>query len=236
MNEAKPIDTVDALLNIGFTPDSSVISETRHGLSFDFGGFKLSAGAVTNEYLRPTVLFTGVIATPRSLAEVCFELPRTISSVEMLAAFLVYYLDKASGRSKFQPPNNVAWIAEGRQNKYLLPWETDMAAYNERPHCNVERKWLRLALNSLSEIISEVDDLEPIEFTFDGTVLKIVCSGRVVVTPGKGKPWSSIFTIAAGALRTLPKRLMRDPLVVSCWKGRLQLDRNFYDGLEGGSA
>lgn len=234
MNKAEPIVTLDELLCLGFTPDNAVMSEAGQGLSFDFGGFKLSAGAVTNEYLRPVVLFTGVLATPRTLSEVCFELPRKISSTKRLTAFLAYYLDKASGSSTFRFGKNVDWIADGRQNKHLLPWEVDMAAYKERPHCSVQRKWLRLALNSLSEIISDANEQELVEFAFDGSVLKILCSGQVVAIPGEGKPWISTFTIAAGTLGNLPKRLMRDPLVVSFWRGRLHLGSYCYDGVKEG--
>lgn len=72
MNKAGARATWDVLKEFGFEPDSSVVSEIMPGLSFDFGNFNLSASAVTNEYLKPVILFAGVLSTPRKLAEVLF--------------------------------------------------------------------------------------------------------------------------------------------------------------------
>jgi len=230
MNEATAIATWDGLKDLSFTPDAAVISDVMPGLSYDFGNFTLSASAVMGKWFEPVVLFTGVPATPRTLAEVCFELPRVVASQEQLTAFLVYYLDKAARRDVFHPARPVAWIAEGRANRSLLPWEVDMAAYRARPHCSVRRDWLRLALNSLAEIIAKADDTAAVEFSFDGSVLTIRCSGQVVPMSAIGDAWPSPFEIPAAKLRHLPNRLMQDMLEVSVHKGQLHIGGNCFDG------
>lgn len=223
-------ETWELLKQLGFVPDASVISDVMPGLSYDFGNFTLSASAVMGKWFEPLVLFTGVLATPRTLAEVSFELPRVVASKEQLTAFLVYYLDKAARGDVFHPSRPVAWISEGRATQSLLPWEMDMAAYRARPHCSVRRDWLRLALNSLAEIITKADDTAAVEFSFDGSVLMIRCSDQVVPMSAIGNAWPSPFEIPAGKMRRLPKRLMRDELEVSVHGGRLHIGRNCFDG------
>jgi len=230
MTDTATTATWDVLKEFGFAPDAAAISDVMPGLSYDFGNFKLSASAVMGKWFNPVVLFTGVLATPRTLAEVCFELPRIVASREQLAAFLVYYLDKAAGRDVFQPTRNVDWLTMGRQNRHLLPWEVDMAAYHARPHCIVQRDWLRLALKNLAELVAKADDAAEVDFGFDGSVLTIKCSGQVVPMAATGKAWPAHFVIPAGKLGHLPKRLMQDELEVSVREGRLQIGRNCFDG------
>lgn len=231
MTNTATTDTWDVLKEFGFAPDAAVISDAMPGLSFDFGNFKLSASAVMGKWFNPIMLFTGVLATPRRMAEVSFELPRMVDSRAQLAAFLAYYLDKAAGGNGFQSMRHVDWISEGREHKSLLPWEKDMAAYNARPHCLVQRDWLRLALKNLANLIAEADDLITVEFSFDGSVLSIRCSGHVVAMSARGEAWPRKFIIPAGKLRHLPKRLMQDEEVVSVHNGRLHIGQRSFEGV-----
>lgn len=221
MNAPHTIATWDVLHEFGFEPDADSIS----GVSFDFGNFKLSAMAETGKTFEPVVLFTGVLETQRKLAEVIFEIPPTVASREQLAAFIVYYLDKAAGRDAFQPKRNVDWIAEGRKHRQLLPWEVDKAAYRSRPHCTVRRDWLRLALNNLTEQLVDADDTDLVEFGFDGSVLTIRFCGQVMHMAAEGTPWPAEFNILAKSLRRLPKRLMQSHVEVAVYKGRLRIGR-----------
>ncbi|MBK6509420.1 MAG: hypothetical protein IPG06_08110 [Haliea sp.] len=125
MIDTASIAVWDVLKEFGFAPDSSVISEVTPGLSFDFGSFKLSAGVGLGKYLQPVVLFTGILATPRTLADICFEVPHMVISQEQLAAFLVYYLNNAADRYSFLPSQNIDWLTMGQQHRHLLPWEVD---------------------------------------------------------------------------------------------------------------
>jgi hypothetical protein len=122
MNPPRSIATWDTLKDFGFEADGGVLSDIMPGLSFDFGNFKLSASAVMGKTFKPVVLFTGWMRTPRAQREVCFELPRMVASRELLAAFLVYYLDQAASDGAFEPIHPAIWLAEGRNNQGLLPW------------------------------------------------------------------------------------------------------------------
>ena len=233
MIDTASIAVWDVLKEFGFAPDSSVISDDNSGLSFDFGSFKLSATVGLGKYFQPVVLFTGILATPRTLADICFEVPRMVASREQLAAFLVYYLNNAADSYIFLPSQNVDWLTMGQQHRHLLPWEVDMVAYHARPHCSVKRDWLRLALKSLTELVAKADDAAEVEFGFDGSVLTIRCCGEIVPMAANGKAWGAQFVIPAEKLRYLPKRLMQDYVEVSVRKGRLHIGHNCFDGAAG---
>src|SRR6266436_5734968 len=132
MNHQTTIETRDALFGLGFQPDEKVVSDVSPGLSFDFGNFKLSASWVINFRCIEIVLFTGVLAAPRSLSLIKFEMPRWVSSRAECGAWIVWYLDRDSDRSQFQPSREVAWLKEGRENRTLLPWIRRRGAYNSR--------------------------------------------------------------------------------------------------------
>ncbi|MFH1821851.1 MAG: hypothetical protein ABH852_05385 [Methanobacteriota archaeon] len=138
-NEAETTATWDMLREFGFWPDDEVFSDVMPGLSFDFGNFRLSASCVRNMRFAEVVLFTGVLATPRTIAQVQFEMPRQVKSFKQCAAWIVWHLDKVAGGNGFVPAHPVGWLAEGRKYRSLLPWIVDMAEYEARPHCIVER-------------------------------------------------------------------------------------------------
>src|SRR6185503_5846649 len=103
------IATWDLLKEFGFQADEKVISDITPGLSFDFGLFKLSASCVTNMSFSEIILFTGVVATQRTLAEVMFELPRIVKSREQCAAWIVWNLDRHSKGQVFEPIFHIGW-------------------------------------------------------------------------------------------------------------------------------
>ena len=76
MNEANLIKTWDALIDFGFQPDCDALSGGWPGLSYDFDNFKLNASCVVNMRFAEIVLFTGILSTGRTLADVEFEMPR----------------------------------------------------------------------------------------------------------------------------------------------------------------
>jgi hypothetical protein len=238
-------DTLTAagyLREFGFKSDPRVISDHGLGMSYDFGDFKLSAGFVRGNYFQDVVLFTGFIQTPRTLAHVEFEISCHELSSELCAAYIAYHLDKIVSGSTFVPEKESPWLVTGRANKHLLPWEKqwqverEMAEiqariYRARPHCTVERKWLRLALNSLADYLTLAADDEPVKFDFHGSVLCIRCMEREIVVGAKSDSLGFHCSVPAGKLRMLPKRLMSENVDVSIWMERLQIDRCRYDGL-----
>jgi len=229
MNEDATIATWDVLMEFGFAPDSAVASDVAPGLSFDFGNFKLSASCCLSLRFAKVVLFSGVLTTPRRVAEVSFEMGRRVKSREECAAWIVWHLDQAAGI--FIPTREAGWLIEARQNKNLLPWEIDGAAYRARPNCTVEREWLKLALKTLAEMLLEADDASPVTIGFDGRVLSMRCLAKEMIVGAEGEAWPACYTLPAGKLRNLPKRLMSRHVGVSIWEGKLQIGSCRYDGI-----
>jgi hypothetical protein len=232
MNEVAFIDHWNLLSDLGFVSDPTVISDEKPGLSFNFGNFKLSAGCVMNMSFEEVVLFTGVLVRPRSLAKVWFEMPRRVASREQCAAWIVWNLDRAEYGSIFYPEREVDWVTEGRQNQNLLPWVVELAAYQARPLCRVKREWLRVALKTLADNLATVSDETAVKLGFNDGVLMIRCGGKVVALPGEGLPWPKYYTILAGTLRHLPKRLMRERIEVSVWNEQLTIGRWAFAGVK----
>lgn len=239
MNDAATIATWEALQEFGFKPDAGVISDGVPGLSFDFGNFQLSASAVMGKTFQPVVLFTGVLATPRTVAEVCFEIPRGVSR-DLAAAWITWNLDRVATGGKFNPEREVNWLDLGRQNKHLLPWEIARvekaerdAAYAARPHCTVNRSVLKLALNTLEESFSQADISESVIVAFDGRVLSFLCSGIETVVSATGNSWPARYGVPMKLMREeLPKRLMKPAVEVGIWKSMLEIDRSRCPGVK----
>ena len=177
------------------------------------------------------VVFNGILKTPRTIGEVDFEMPRRVTSQEQCAAWIVWHLDGFAEGGVFIPVREVEWVIEGRKSKYLLPWVIDLTAYNARPQCSVQRDWLRLALKTLSGHLAKVANESPVKLSFDGEVLLIRCAEKVVVLPGEGLPWPQDFTIPAGKLLNLPKRLMHEHIGVSIWESRLTIGHWIFSGI-----
>jgi hypothetical protein len=219
------IRTWNLLPALGFQPDDTIFfSDIRPGLSIDFGDFKLSAVAVTNPYSGAVVSFSGLYSTPRTLADIHFELPRRVESLKQCAAWIVWCLDRQWDGQTFRPARTVDWIDEGRQNRRLLPWVMSQAEYEARPQCIVRREWLRLGLKELRDRLAWLPDNVSVTFSFDGVVFRIQCDKKIIAFPGEGRPWTVCFTIEGKTLRDQPKRrLMSDIIGVSIGESRICL-------------
>ena len=231
MNESASISTWNLLPELGFAPDSKVVSDIMPGLSINFGNLKLSASYLMSMQFAKIVLLSGVLKTPDSIAEIHIEMPRQVSSREQCYAWIVWHLDEHSKRGVFKPINEYGWIAEGRKNKHLLPWVADMMAYEASPICEVRRDWARIALNTMAEYF-KVDTSSKVIFSFDGNVLRIDYTGKVIPLPGKGKKWPNSYSIPARCLENLPKRLMKERVFFSIWKSQLYIGGYVYPGVE----
>jgi hypothetical protein len=231
INEAT-IPTWTLLPFLGFQPDSTVVySDILPGLSLDFGNLKLSAVAVVSPRSGEIILFSGVLATPRTAAEVQFELPRRIESLKQCAAWIAWNLDQHSSGGAFRPARDVGWIEEARRNRRLLPWVMSQAEYNARPQCSVQRDWLRLAQKNLRERFASLPDDAVVEFVFDGAVFSVRCGTKVIAFPGDGLPWAVCFRVEAKTLRQESKRrLMREYIGVSIWNSRIEFGPWSYEG------
>lgn len=230
-HEPQPgFSTWNLFRELGFQHDSEVLSDDAPGLSIQCGNLDLSASWVLSLRFEKVVLLSGTFADGRTGALIESEMPLAVESREQGIAWLVWILDNATGR-RCQPPNGPEWIAEGRKHIHLLPWERERAEYAARPCCSIERNWMKLALKSLAEHLTTVDAETPVDFSFDGSVLTIRCAAKVCVTPAKGQAWNQVFSMPAGKLHGLPKRLMRDPIEVSVWQSCLTIGNRRYSGV-----
>jgi hypothetical protein len=198
---------MDLLRGLGFQHDPTVVDYGSPNLTFDFGVLKLKAICCLNLFANEIVLFTGVLSTPRSLAEVHFEMPPLVKSLKQCAAWIVWNLDRHSDHGKFKSARHVGWIEDGRENQKLLPWVKAKAEFDARPRCIVQRDWFRLALKSLGERLSSLPENAEVVFSFDGSVLLIRCNEKVLALPAEGLPWAVRFKVEARTLQRLPKRL-----------------------------
>jgi hypothetical protein len=200
-------------------------------ITFDFGILKLKALACLNLRFQEIVLFSGVISTGRSLGQVHFEMPRRVESLKQCAAWIVWNLDQFSD---FKRIKHIAWVEEGRTSQSRLPWVRSMAEWKARPQCVVKRNWLRLALNTLAKTVETLPEESNVLFSFDGLVLSIQSDGEVIALAGEGVPWTVNFKVQAGALRRLPRRLMREHIGISIWKSSISIgNRTFQGTLDG---
>jgi hypothetical protein len=221
---------MDILRGLGFQSDPTVISDGYPGLSFDFGNLTLRASSCLNFQCVEIVLFSGALQTPRTLAEVVFELPRRVKSIAQCAAWIVWNLDQQADHRVFTPARPVGWVEEGRKSQRLLPWVMSMAEYRARSQCIVKRDWLRLALKTLAKYIAPLSDNDGIVFRFDGSVLSIRLNKKVIALPAEGSPWAVCLRVEARTLRRLPRRLMRADKDVSIWESHIILGNHKYRG------
>lgn len=223
MKKSIILATMDVLRDFGFEPNRGPDYGFDESLVFDFGNFKLDADLGLNRHFRKVVFFSGNWSTGREMGLIEFELPCKVESRELCAALIAYRIGDA--------PAEAGWLSEGRQNQDLLPWKIELAAYNARPHCTVQRDWLRLALRTLASQLASMGDEAPVLLDFKDRVLSILCAGKVIALPGEGASWTHQVMIPAGNLRHLPKRLLNKEVSVAVWESRLSIDRCSFAGV-----
>jgi len=228
MSESSTFATWDLLQDLGFQKDTGYRTDISPTLYFDFGNFRLFASCVTNMRFREVISFGGLIQGGSVIAQVEFEMPIQVESREQCAAWIIWHLDQGGHISHLRQIN---WVEEGRKNQKLLPWYFDREAYEARPHCLVQRDWLRLALKTLSDYIGSVSDDMPIYFRFDGKILSIECGEKLVVLPGDGQAWSHKYSILAKTLRYLPKRLAHNRVEISVLNNSLSIGHYGFLGI-----
>jgi len=220
------IRTIDVLRSLGFQTDTTVITDDGPGLSANFGGLRLAAGAYC-KFLTEIVMITGVLATSRSWAAIQIEMPRYVESAHFVTAWIVWHLDQ---HSEFRKVHNLLWVEDGRNHQGLLPWVKSTAEWEACPKCIVERAWLRLALNKLGEHLASLPDDAKVAFAFDGSVFSMRCGGEFIALAGRGAPWTVGFGVRAGSLRHLPKRLKHEKIQISIWESHIEFGNRIYPG------
>lgn len=225
--EREVVSTWELLKELGFHAGTNPNSVPDRELEIDFGNLTLSASLSMSRYFQPVVQLTGIIATRRTLAKIDDQLPLELESRELGIAILVWCLDQA-GDGEFVPLKPFQFIAEGRLNRGLLPWERERAAYAARPYCSVARQWMRLALRTLGENLIECDAGTVCTFSFDGSALTIRCGEKPIIVAAEGVRWNETYSVKVEKPTSLPTRLMRDPVGISVFDGFLTIGNRRY--------
>ncbi|WP_156901616.1 hypothetical protein [Azohydromonas australica] len=160
-----------------------------------------------------------------------FSMPVAVESKEQVMAWLAYGI-KADAISH---DPLIPWAQKALDLKHLLPWERyytkirDEAAQRRklwlaRPHCIVERKWIKAVLGFLQEQASKNPEGE-FSVLFDGEMLS-VRAGRVPLgVPAEGpSSWNERYSQPLSQLASIPVRIMSDPVEMGIWQGNLRLD------------
>lgn len=203
------------LTKIGFLP-------TGDGLQFDFKNCKLIATQGINRYFQEGFIFFGYYITERSAGELDFFLPLQVESYEQGLAFIAYYLRNADFKNK---PN---WLNEGLALREHLPWEKEKKTFNENPKAIIEHEWFRVLVNKLRLLISTSTDEDVTTFSFDGTVLRVVCNNGSLVVGGLGMAWQNTATVKTKSLDFLPKRISNRNIQVYIWKEKLYVGNRVF--------
>jgi hypothetical protein len=211
------VSTWKLLQSLGFVADGK-------GLRFEFGNFTLEAIEGMSQGFRPVVSVDGVLSTGRTISLVDGELPTEMESREHGLALIAFIL---RGEPLSYRP---AWLSEGDSYGHLLPWERQRKVCEERPHCSVQRDWMRLALKTLATQLAALEDDAPLLFCFREGIMRIHCPRAVIAMPAEGRSWSQSYSVTAGSLRRLPKRLTQCGVEISIWDSSLQIANMQYNG------
>lgn len=216
------------LEQVGFAEDWTTITDQAPGYRFNSGNLRIQAVQVTNEYLCPVFLITGIEdQRPRALGSIQLSMPIAVESFEQGVAWIAYAVS-----ARFQPTKPIAWLEQGRLWRHHLPWEQKQAAFRARPHCNVARDWFRMPAKTLVALSLSAPEQAAATFTFDGNILTILAGDARLPVPATGTAWTRGYAVRLACFKDFPKRLMRASLDIGVWEGRLNVDRARFDLFE----
>jgi hypothetical protein len=211
------VSTRKLFVLLGFKEDWAALTNRLPGYTYDFGTFVLSASEVMDRYGSPVFFLSGVCRTERTLAQITYQYPLKVASVDQGLALLAYAL------RRYPPSRPIEWLDRGALLEELLPWVQRQELLDARPHCSVPRDWFRLVVREVRELATHGADDDRAEFGFDGAVLRIKIRGKTIATTATGSAWDQTYTVPLNALEALPKRLMSDPVWIGVWQERLEI-------------
>lgn len=213
------METRDLLNRLGFSEIYGEITEKEPSYLYDFGNLQLTAAQVTNFYLKPVFFFGGVARYNGTLSHIQFEIHLEVESFELGVALIAHGIGK-----KFKPLKPTPWIELGRSWQDHLPWVRRQKAYAARPQCQVGREWFRVAAKKMRELAIQAEIAELVNFSFDGQVLKIKTGTDFLAMPAEGEPWNTEYSLKAKELEALPRRFMKETVLLGIWEGQLCVD------------
>lgn len=215
------MDTLEALLQLGFVPDAD-----SEKFVYDFGNFELTAIQSMNRSFVEVIYVTGVFYDKRSLCNVEIQLPLRVASIELCTTFIASGIERQIGN--FTSSIQTDWLETGRNNFDLLPWMREQKRYKERPRCLADRDWLKLAIRDLSLHQEELGENDSLFLTFQKGIFSIRSPLKVIAFPAAGEDWNFQYEIIAGKLRNLPKRINNKEIEISVWNDYLFLANRGY--------
>lgn len=213
------VSSRDVFLALGFEEDWDCTTDCPPGYRYHFKGFVLSAAQLMSVYLKPIFLVGGIWSDGRSIAEVAFEMPLMLESIEQGAAWIADGLD----RHRVKPSSPPTWLVEGKDHKELLPWVRQLRAYEARPMCLVDADWLRLAARKLRAISDSAAGGRSAIVSFDGAILRIATGSEVLAMAASGGAWPEPVVVERRGLSRAAGRLSGRTVSVSLWEGRLSV-------------
>ena len=190
----------ELLVQLGFTPYQASFTDQQPGYLYDFGNFQLQTVQVLGSSFRPVMLFSGVLATPRTVREIRFEVSLDIDSAELLVAMIAYGLG-----DNFEPEIHPAWLDTGRRNRHLLPWVRRQQEYELRPKCHIDADWYRIAAKKLIAIGQASDSADAVKLTLKNQVLRFEAGKQLVAIPVPDADWPATYALSAIGLLNLSK-------------------------------
>lgn len=213
---------------LGFEEVWNASTDTPPAYRYDFGNLQLTASQVMSQYLRPVFYLYGVAVgygsdhkMMRSLTEVSLDLPLHVESFEQGVALIAYAIGK-----NFEPIKPCYWLHQGREWQDYLPWVRERKAYEARPQCQVDREWLKVVRTKLKAQRHGEHGVVPVQFRFDGEILRISVGKHIFPVPAEGKAWTNIYAIEVDTVNFLPQRLMRAMVNLSVWKDHFCIDNH----------
>lgn len=96
--------------------------------------------------------------------------------------------------------------------------EKEREAFNKRPIANIDYDYFRLIIRKMIQIATNANNEEITTFMFDGEVLRINCSGNILIVPAFGIAWNIDVSLNTKELTNLPKRIKKQNGTISLWK------------------
>jgi len=223
--------TMQSLRALGFTDRQPEYASTK--LGFDMGGWELTAQEMVNLSMVPIVNVTGLLHTPRILADIQIQILQTFDQPEMAAAFLVFSLDRHKCDLKTLPD----WWSLGEANLDLHPvvqerkqYEEHMKAWRARPHCRMEADHARLFRRQLRAAILDLVGEERARLFFDGQVLRVALADKEIAVLATGETWPHSVAWPLNAETKLPGRFKDHLVTLGFFEGNLDLENYRYSG------
>ncbi|MBC2734811.1 MAG: hypothetical protein HF981_10690 [Desulfobacteraceae bacterium] len=208
---------------LGFEQIWGTMTDQEPAYRYKSDSLELTATQVTNMSFYPVFLLAGVFHDGRTLAEINYQMPLEVESFKQGAAFVAYALRHYQFKS---PP---AWLSNGLQWADLLPWERIRREYEKRPKCTVEWEWFRIAIKKIRNQLKDTDPDSLVSFKFDGEVLRIKTPNELIALSAQGVAWDQDYYVCMASLDELPQRLIRQPVHLDIWEGRLTIGNRSFE-------